>query len=119
MFISHPAAFAKNKIKIISEPWRNVGFCSSTCNKNDSNLKEGWYRFTGISGDQVVTSCANAQNNTNGSYNLFTCNSSNRDFTTYSDGFIVYYLRPIKGIYATREKNFKQNNQCLFINLAC
>ncbi|XP_058236619.1 adhesion G protein-coupled receptor E3-like isoform X2 [Hemibagrus wyckioides] len=89
----------------ISEPWRNVGFCSSTCNKSDSKLMEGWYRFIGISGNQVVTSCANVQNNTNGNvpnYNLFTCNSNITYFTTCSEGFIVYYLRPTKGIYATR-----------------
>lgn len=85
-----------------SEPWRNVGFCSSSCNMSDSNLQAGWYRFTGIGGDQVVSSCAQYKGNfTN--YNLFACDS-NISITPCS-GFTLYYLQPTSGTYATREKN--------------
>ncbi|XP_058236625.1 adhesion G protein-coupled receptor E3-like isoform X4 [Hemibagrus wyckioides] len=96
----------------ISEPWRNVGFCSTTCNKSDSKLTEGWYRFIGISGDQVVTSCANTLNNTDGTVtNLLVCNASTTDFYTCSKGFTVFYLRPSKGIYATRH-SYCSNSSC-------
>lgn len=95
----------------ISDPWRNVGFCSNSCDKSDS-LMDGWYRFTGIGGDQVISSCAQALSNTPGNvtainYNLFTCNSSinSTDYITCSGGYSVYNLRPSKGSYATRENN--------------
>lgn len=94
----------------ISDPWRNVGFCSSSYNKSDINLMEGWYRFTGIGGDQVVSSCAPALNNISGNkmvYSLFTYNST-INYTSYitcSEGFTVYYLQPTERTYATREEN--------------
>lgn len=105
-----------------SEPWRNVGFCSTFCNNTDIKLKEGWYRFIGIGGDQVISSCARAQNNTAGNitdYNLFTCNSNINytDYITCSQGFTVYYLRPTKRTYATREKNFDYANKTTTINV--
>ncbi|KAK3530627.1 hypothetical protein QTP86_029557, partial [Hemibagrus guttatus] len=98
--------------KSISEPWRNVGFCSTTCNKSDSELKEGWYRFSGISGDQVVTFCAHTLSNTDGTVtNLLACNASRTDFYICSEGFTVYFLRPNKGIYATRHSSCS-NSSC-------
>ncbi|XP_053085737.1 adhesion G protein-coupled receptor E3-like isoform X2 [Pangasianodon hypophthalmus] len=103
----------------ISEPWRNVGFCSISCNKSDSNLKEGWYRFIGVGGDQVVSSCASALNNKYGnitsySYNLFTCNSSINytDYMTCNEGFTVYFLRPTKETYATRHSSCSNSSSC-------
>lgn len=78
--------------------------------KSDTNLKEGWYRFIGEGGDQVVSSCARVPNNMNKSYytiyNLFTCNSSINytDYKTCSGGFTVYFLRPSKTTYTTCEK---------------
>lgn len=77
---------------------------------SDSELNEGWYTFSGLSGDQVVPSCAPAQNITNRyvtNYNLFTCNPS-IDFNNVvsCNGLTVYYLQPIKGIYSTRKKTY-------------
>ncbi|XP_017313096.1 adhesion G protein-coupled receptor E3 [Ictalurus punctatus] len=100
-----------------SEPWRNVGFCSTFCNNTDIKLKEGWYRFIGIGGDQVISSCARAQINTAGSitnYNLFTCNSNINytDYITCSQGFTVYYLRPTKRTYATRHSSCSNSSSC-------
>ncbi|TSK18104.1 Adhesion G protein-coupled receptor E1 [Bagarius yarrelli] len=90
----------------VSEPWRNIGFCSSTLNQTDSNLKEGWYRFNGTAGDMLVSSCAqDATKDRLTNYNLFTCNSSINNFITCSEGFIVYYLVPTQKIYATRHSN--------------
>ncbi|XP_060716479.1 adhesion G protein-coupled receptor E3-like isoform X1 [Tachysurus vachellii] len=96
--------------RTLSDPWRNVGFCSSIYDKNDSKLIEGWYTFSGVSGDQVVPSCVPAQNITNASvtnYNLFTCNSSinSTNVVSCSNGLTAYYLRPIKGIYSTRHSS--------------
>ncbi|XP_047659485.1 adhesion G protein-coupled receptor E3-like isoform X2 [Tachysurus fulvidraco] len=82
---------------------------------SDSELIEGWYIFSGLSGDQVVPSCAPAQNITKGSvtnYNLFTCNSSNNPTNVTScGGLTLYYLRPIKGIYSTRHSSCN-NSSC-------
>ncbi|KAI3359974.1 hypothetical protein L3Q82_014304 [Scortum barcoo] len=44
----------------ITEPWRNRDFTSTTFPgypKNDANLVNNWWRFTGIGGDRVVTNC--------------------------------------------------------------
>lgn len=95
----------------LSDPWRNVGFCSSSCRESDTNLTQGWYRFTGIGGDELISSCAHVLNKTSGNetvYNLFTCNSDMNDtmYMTCSEGFTVYELRPTKKSYTTREKSF-------------
>ncbi|KAF4075481.1 hypothetical protein AMELA_G00234910 [Ameiurus melas] len=100
-----------------SEPWRNVGFCSTFCNNTDINLKEGWYRFVGVGGDQVVTSCAHAQNYATGNitdYNLFTCNSNFNytDYITCNEGFTVYRLRPTQRTYATRHSSCSNSSSC-------
>ncbi|XP_051244900.1 adhesion G protein-coupled receptor E1-like [Dicentrarchus labrax] len=44
----------------ITEPWRNHLFKSSSFvgyPKNDAHLVNKWWRFTGIGGDRVITSC--------------------------------------------------------------
>ncbi|XP_053333596.1 adhesion G protein-coupled receptor E3-like [Clarias gariepinus] len=98
-----------------SESWRNVGFCEYTQNKNDLEMENGWYRFIGAGGDQVVSSCA--RTNTSGIvtiYNLFMCNS-NINYTEYtpcSGGFTVYYLRPTSRTYATRHSNCSNSSSC-------
>lgn len=44
----------------ITEPWRNREFRSTDFPgypKDDTNLVNNWWRFTGIGGDRVITSC--------------------------------------------------------------
>ena len=44
----------------ITEPWRNRDFTSTSFTgfpKDDTNLLNHWWRFTGIGGDRVVSSC--------------------------------------------------------------
>lgn len=44
----------------ITEPWRNRDFKSTSFQgfpKDDTNLLNEWWRFTGIGGDRVITSC--------------------------------------------------------------
>ncbi|KAF5898374.1 adhesion G protein-coupled receptor E3-like, partial [Clarias magur] len=107
----YPPCYSYNNI---SDSWRNVGFCHKTVNKSDINLVDGWYRFIGVGGDQVVASCAQANMNGNVTiYNLFTCNSSINytDYTTCSGGFTVYHLRPTEKTYATRHSHCT-NSSC-------
>ncbi|KAF7689249.1 hypothetical protein HF521_012602 [Silurus meridionalis] len=102
--------------KTLSDPWRNVGFCSMSNTRSDISLNEGWYRFTSVGGDKVITSCGSTINTTSHNltvYNLFTCNSS-ISYTNYincSQGFTVYYLRPTKQTYATRH-SVCSNSSC-------
>ncbi|KAM9454177.1 putative adhesion G protein-coupled receptor E4P [Clarias gariepinus] len=106
-----PCLSYKNK----SDPWRNVGFCEYTQDMSDLEMENGWYRFIGAGGDQVVSSCA--RTNTSGNvtiYNLFMCNS-NINYTEYtpcSGGFTVYYLRPTSRTYATRHSNCSNSSSC-------
>ncbi|KAI5089724.1 adhesion G protein-coupled receptor E3-like isoform X2 [Silurus meridionalis] len=84
--------------------------------RSDISLNEGWYRFTSVGGDKVITSCGSTINTTSHNltvYNLFTCNSS-ISYTNYincSQGFTVYYLRPTKQTYATRH-SVCSNSSC-------
>ncbi|XP_029998094.1 adhesion G protein-coupled receptor E2-like, partial [Sphaeramia orbicularis] len=44
----------------LTNPWRNRGFTSTSFSgfpKDDGNLVNQWWRFTGIGGDRIVTSC--------------------------------------------------------------
>lgn len=44
----------------ITEPWRNVLYTSSSFPgypKNDLDLVNKWWRFTGIGGDRIISSC--------------------------------------------------------------
>ncbi|XP_060755222.1 adhesion G protein-coupled receptor E3-like [Neoarius graeffei] len=101
----------------LSDPWRNVGFCYNSCHESDINLTQGWYRFTGIGGDELISSCAHALNNTSGNetvYNLFTCNSDMNDtmYMTCSEGFTVYELRPTQKYYTTRHSFCSNSSSC-------
>lgn len=44
----------------LTHPWRNRGFTSTTFSgypHDDAALVNNWWRFTGIGGDKIVTSC--------------------------------------------------------------
>lgn len=41
----------------VTEPWRNRAFVTSFFPKDDGNLLNSWWRFTGIGGDRVITDC--------------------------------------------------------------
>ncbi|XP_041959431.1 uncharacterized protein LOC121718485 [Alosa sapidissima] len=61
----------------LSEPWRNYNFISRKP-KTDTDLTEGWYRFTGIGGDVLSFSCS-------GSYGLLSL-CSNPDYSSIPEG---------------------------------
>ncbi|XP_076842028.1 adhesion G protein-coupled receptor E3-like isoform X2 [Brachyhypopomus gauderio] len=108
----------------LSDPWRNVGFCSSSFSYwpiNDSNLQAGWYSFTGIGGDRLVYSCpyisliwdSNILFNNNGSsqssstFHLYTCDGleNSTQVLDCGGGLLLYYLSPFYGIYTTRHSS--------------
>ncbi|KAL7852151.1 hypothetical protein SRHO_G00179360 [Serrasalmus rhombeus] len=122
----------------LRDPWRNIGFSATSFPggpKNDLNLKEGWYSFTGIGGDRMVYSCPNT-NSTPMLSSLFSNSSSSTQFQLYTcdvlywstgvqcaqqnitsldcgGGLILYYLVPTNGLYASRK--YLYNPEVLFL----
>lgn len=60
-----------NRYTNLTEPWRNRGFVSTTFPgfpKDDLTLLNKWWRFTGVGGNRVITSCIG--NNLGGTKNV-------------------------------------------------
>ncbi|XP_072513065.1 adhesion G protein-coupled receptor E3-like [Salminus brasiliensis] len=130
--------------RTLSDPWRNVGFFFSGAAKSDSNLKEGWYNFTGIGGDRIVQFCPDTKitpTSEFSSYNssthikLYTCDtvfSSSKtmcaqkgvDTRDCGGGLILYYLTPTNGLYASRhssciKSSCGENAHCSVVRGSC
>ncbi|XP_066518206.1 adhesion G protein-coupled receptor E3-like [Hoplias malabaricus] len=119
----------------LSDPWRNIGFTSSSYTggpKNDLKLSSGWYKISGIGGDIVVYNCPNSSasnptilwtnNSTSTGFQLYTCDEL--DYSTgvmcaqpnistqdCGGGLILYYLTSTNGVYNTRHSSCS-NTSC-------
>ncbi|XP_028824718.1 adhesion G protein-coupled receptor E2-like [Denticeps clupeoides] len=118
----------------LSEPWRNHGFTSTKFPgwpKDDSRLREGWYRFTGIGGDVLYHGCFfRSSSHRGGTHNtLSLCRaatypragdgvrpmglcSGTSDLCSGSvnvlacpAGFYLYYLYPSNGSWVTAHRS--------------
>ncbi|XP_035390433.1 adhesion G protein-coupled receptor E3-like isoform X3 [Electrophorus electricus] len=115
--------------KLLSDPWRNIGFNSTSFAEwpmNDLKLQEGWYQVFGIGGDVLDGTCSANRSGTNMSYSITSCKpsqSSNQNLyncmllcstssacsltrqivnrASCHGGFFIYYLFPTTGIFST------------------
>ncbi|KAG9262708.1 adhesion G protein-coupled receptor E3-like [Astyanax mexicanus] len=120
--------------KTLSDPWRNVGFKSTSFPgwpKNDHHIRDGWYRFTGIGGDVLSDFCVPNSSGSNMSLSLGSCRGTpTSSIDGYLDtcnlgisyssecvyaeqyiqrincrGFYLYYLTPSNGSFSTRHSS--------------
>lgn len=111
--------------RTLEDPWRNIGFISTSFSggpKNDLQLNEGWYNFSGVGGDRVVHYCSlsSVYSNRNSSPILYNCSAEywntgvmcaehNIPTKDCGGGLILYYLAPTSGLYASREYLLRKN----------
>ncbi|XP_036412984.1 uncharacterized protein LOC118797820 [Colossoma macropomum] len=129
----------------LSDPWRNIGFNSVFGGTTkDLNLKQGWYRFTGIGGDRLVHYCPRNSsttpiylnnNSSSTQFQLYTCDAlygstgidcaqENISTIDCGGGVILYNLSPISGLYASRHSSCSNSScgehaQCGFLFGSC